>query len=72
MGRSASRETTEKRIILALEEIWEDYMKYNPDGNYLDLTIMRTENGVYFRGNNRYWPDGEDNHMPLEFGKEAV
>lgn len=67
-----TRETTEKRIALGLEDIWADYIKYNPDGRYLSLTIMRAGEKLYMQANNSYWPDGADNDMPLEFEKEAM
>lgn len=70
--KTTTRETAEKRIALGLEDIWADYTKYNPDGGYLSLTIIKLGEKLYLSASNRYWPNGADNGMPLQFEKEAM
>ena len=66
-----SREEAEKRILLGLEDIWADYMKYNPDGKSLCIGISKDEESVTFHAYNCYWeamdgdPAGEDHDIPM-------
>lgn len=65
--KQISREEVEKRLLLAMEDIWSDYMAYNPEGRYLDISLIRDEKvedgKLFFSVNNRYW--GEDGVRPV-------
>lgn len=66
-----SREEVEKRIRLAMEDIWSDYLAYNPEGKYLELCMTidpDVEDGnLYFSAVNAYWNGGEDEGRPVCF-----
>ena len=65
-----SREEAEKWILFGLQDIWDDYMKYNPDGNYLSLYIIRNKdkNYIAFAAGNEHW--SVDKEHPIDFSKE--
>lgn len=65
-----SREEAEKRILLALEDIWADYMKYNPDGDYLSMYIIGNKDKKYvaYAANNIHY--AADKEHPIDFHKE--
>lgn len=57
------RKETEYRIANLLEEIGYIYKEYNPDADYLSLTIYIKDNYLGF--NNVHWK--EDKDYPIEF-----
>lgn len=52
-----TREDTEKAISEKVEELWEIYKEYNPQGYNLSLTV--TNDLILF--NNVYWADDKNN-----------
>jgi len=60
-----SREEAEKRILLGLEDIWSDYMAYNPEGKYIQMYIIRGENGMAFAAGNSHWAADKDRPIDL-------
>lgn len=63
-----SKREVEERINVLLDEIVEIYQEYNPDGDYLDLSIFPKQKIKMF--NNRYY--GEDAEHPINcFVKEG-
>ena len=60
-----SREEAEKRILLGLEDIWSDYMAYNPEGTYIQMYIIRDKNGVSISAGNIRWADDKDHPIDL-------
>ena len=60
--RKLSRKACEKRIWKLCEEIQRVYKSYNPDGDYLSVSI----NNKILSANNAYW-EGADAKKPLDF-----
>lgn len=60
--RKLSRKACEKRIWQLCEEIQRVYKSYNPDGDYLTISI----NNKILSANNAYW-EGADTKKPLDF-----
>ncbi len=60
-----TREEAERRIKEKLREIVDILKKYNPNSNYFGLHMRVKDN--WFDGNNEYWPDAEDENMPINF-----
>ena len=69
--KEITREETEKTIRCLMEDIWTEYLKYKPDGRYLDISLIISpdvEGGTLFiSANNRYWEGGEDENRPINF-----
>lgn len=59
-----SREEAEKRILLGLEDIWSDYMAYNPEGTYIQMYVIRNENSISFHAGNIYY--AADKERPID------
>ena len=56
-----TKKECEKTILGLMETIREVYKQYNPDGEYLALSIRET-----LSFNNRYWIGGDDEHKPVD------
>lgn len=56
-----NRETTEAKLKELMLEAWKVYKEYNPDGNYLNMTINRG----YIMVNNSHYE--RDAHSPIDF-----
>ena len=59
--RKLSRKTCERKIMQLCEEIQRVYKRYNPDGNYLTISI----NNDIIAANNAHW-EGADKKKPLD------
>lgn len=60
-----TRKDCEKKILDKLAEIWAIYRKYAPRGEYLEMILMVTDEGLLKTGvNNVYWE--EDQHNPIQ------
>ena len=55
-----TREECEQMIIEKTREIWNEYLKYNPDGKYLTITVV----GGRIMSNNSAYDDDKD--TPIE------
>ena len=75
MKGNITREEAEKRILLAMEDIWSDYLEYNPNAHSLTLFFSQHDNEHHFSAYNACWPEmdgdpaGEDYETPLKFFK---
>ena len=73
MKGNITREEAKKRIRLAMEDIWSDYLEYNPDGISLSLYMNRSSGELRFTANNQFWgemdgePAGNDHDTPINF-----
>lgn len=63
--KQISREEAEKRILLGLEDIWSDYMAYNPEGGYLEMYIIKDKKGVSIHAGNVHWDEDKDHPIDL-------
>ena len=61
------REECEAKIIELMTEIWNTYKKYNPDGNYMDVSII---DGFMHGNNSHYIKNSKDSEKPIDFGQE--
>ena len=68
-----SREEAEKRILLGLQDIWADYMKYNPDGDYLAMYIVKNQSQKYvaYGANNVYYAGDKEHPIDLNKSEEV-
>ena len=61
-----NRQQCEAAILEKMKEIVEIYHEYHPLGRYLSLTYL-CEGDDWIQFNNRYWEDGEDVNIPIDF-----
>lgn len=55
------------KIDAAAKALWDAYMEYNPEGEYLGISFIVDKNGVNFHVNNAYFEEGNiDAQHPLE------
>ena len=72
-----TRADCETRIFYGLQDIWDDYVKYNPNGKYLSLSIMAENGRVVLQANNECWEHdendmhGNDYDAPVRFCRVA-
>lgn len=61
------REECEAKITEMMTEIWNTYKEYNPDGNYIDISV----NDGFMHGNNCYYKENsKDSEKPIDFAQK--
>lgn len=64
------RQEIEQNIIKKMNEIWDLYKKYNPDGTYLTLLFSQDESETTFSANNAYWAEDAGHMISIFVQKE--
>lgn len=62
-----NRQECEEKIAEKLREIVDIYHQYNPDGKYLAMAYLLSDEYESISANNRYWQDGEDQVMKIDY-----